>query len=150
MSDEDEASRTQPFGLLRYAQEYFEAGVAAYPLTRHKPSSPALYLMGHSIELSLKAFLLAKGLPLSALRSWDYGHNLHALLDEAMRHNLNEYVELSQVDAGVIHLLNVEYASKRFEYIRTGMMTVPEWHLLESVAGKLSRRLQPFCVEHTK
>jgi hypothetical protein len=45
--------------------------------------------------------------------------------------------------------LNIEYSTKRFEYIRTGIMTIPEWHLLEAVARKLAHELQTLCLEAT-
>jgi hypothetical protein len=146
---EEEAARTTSFGMLRYAQQYFDGGVATYGLTKHRPSSVALFLMGHSIELALKAFLLAKNVPLSDLRSRDFGHNLEALLAEARLRGIGDVVEITQIDAGVIHLLNIEYSTKRFEYIRTGIMTIPEWHLLEAVARKLAHELQTLCLEAT-
>jgi hypothetical protein len=55
---------------------------------------PYYFLLGQSIELSLKAFLLGRGVPLKELRSRKYGHNLETLLDEARRRKLGLEVKL--------------------------------------------------------
>ena len=78
---------------------------------------PAYYLVGHSIELSLKSYLAAKGYKVSELRSKKYGHDLEKLLIEARRRNLGREVKLSKHQVKAIKLLNDTYKSKRFEYL---------------------------------
>ena len=57
--------RTTPLGMIRYAHEFMEAALAVDEKMGSKPGFeivapiPALYLLGHSIELSLKAYLLS-------------------------------------------------------------------------------------------
>ena len=67
-------------------------------------SLPAYYLWGHSIELSLKAFLFGCGVPLRKLKSKELGHNLEALVGEALRRNLKRVAHLNSREIGEIHL----------------------------------------------
>ncbi len=43
---------------------------------------PILYLLGHSLELHFKAFLISQGIPEKKLKSREFGHNLIACLLE--------------------------------------------------------------------
>ena len=70
--------RTTAFGLWRYAKEFFEAAKKIQEPSnsiQQKISIPAYYLLGHSIELSLKAFLKAQGFTIEKLKN-KYGHDL--------------------------------------------------------------------------
>jgi len=106
---------------------------------------PYYFLIGQSIELSLKAFLLGRGVPLSELRSRKYGHNLHALAGEARRHRLGSDVKLKNAHFAVIQLLSIEYLDKRFQYIQTGIMHLPEIQFAQEAADKLSSGLEDYC-----
>ena len=85
--------RTSPFGLLRFAQDYH---VAARILHRSSEideySMPAYSLIGQSIELSLKAFLRAKGVSMKELRS-SIGHDLVAAIRRARALGLDRQVK---------------------------------------------------------
>jgi hypothetical protein len=144
----DQQSQTTPFGLWRYARDFADAGDAAYEVARYQPFVPAYYLMGHSIELSLKAFLLGAGVPLDELKR-DFGHDLSALLDRAHHLGLAQEVQLSDIDGGVIRLLGFEYRTKRFEYIRTGLLSLPEWQKLQPLTHRLVSSLRVFCKRAT-
>lgn len=138
-------SRTTSIGLWRYAREFAEA---AQIVTASNPNSiptPAFYLAGHSIELSLKAFLRGAGVTVSELRQRDLGHDLRALVMRTLDLGLDKEILLSQVDHAVIRILNIEYTAKRFEYIETGTKHLPEWSLLESLAFRLVYGLEAYC-----
>lgn len=128
-------SRTTAFGLWRYSKGFADAGDVVYianlpgkyiPGYPYIPPIPAYYLMGHSIELSFKAFLRGHGVPVKELRRRPLGHDLSALYERAKRHQLAERVQLSPKDVELVHLLNRDYMNKRFEYIETGGMHVPD------------------------
>jgi hypothetical protein len=56
-----DASRTTSTGMFRYALEFFAAGIVTDDQLAGKEShtlTPANYLVGHSIELVFKAYLL--------------------------------------------------------------------------------------------
>ena len=126
-----------PSGFLKHAQEFWAA--ADQLLNRAEGVSlPAYFLLGRSIELSLKAFLLHKGMPITELRKKRYGHNLRALLAEARAQGIERFVELEAIDEGVINLLSYDYETKRFEYrVTKGTYALP---LLPETWG-IARRL---------
>jgi len=67
-------------GYARYATEFLEAALAADDKIGHRPGFeiiapiPVMYLVGHSIELILKAYLIYSHVKDSQLRS--IGHDL--------------------------------------------------------------------------
>jgi hypothetical protein len=75
------SDRSPALGLWNFAWEYAEAAkkVVGEPELKHV----AYYLICHSIELALKAFLRAKGKEMDDLKK--LGHNLEATLREAER-----------------------------------------------------------------
>ena len=141
MSDD----RTTPYGMWRYGNDFRKAALAVLLQHNDRAFMPYYFLLGQSIELSLKAFLLGRGVALKELRSKTYGHDLKALLDEARRRRLGLEVKLENSHCAVIHLLGIEYLDKRFQYIRTGMMHLPETRLAQEAADKLSRGLENYC-----
>ena len=97
---------------------------------------PAMFLIGQSIELSLKAYLLAKGVELRTLRT-RYGHKLVPCMEEARSRGLASIVELTTEDEAAIEVLDPLYASKQLQYIVTGSKRFPIYGPLEGVALKL-------------
>lgn len=137
-------------GLLLDANDFLAA--AELVLNRATGISlTAYFLFGRSIELSLKAFLLACGMPISELASTkkrNYGHNLRALLEEAQRRNLENVIHLNQQEIGVINLLSFDYKEKRLEYrVTGGRYHLPLIEVTEEVARKLVFSLKTFCTE---
>ena len=66
----DETDEPSPFGMLRYAENYrvsAEKVIADCNPLESKLLMPAYNLIAQSIELSLKAYLLSKGLKNSQL-----------------------------------------------------------------------------------
>ena len=73
--------------MINGASEFFDAAGTLWSSNTdlvHQSSKPTPfvvpYLIGHSIELSLKSFLLSRGLKIDELRGRKYGHDLSALL----------------------------------------------------------------------
>ena len=64
------------------------------PTTPQRPLGPRYFLLCHSIELALKAFLLSRGMTEESLRRKPYGHSLVDLREEADSRGLavNRYV----------------------------------------------------------
>ncbi|HEY4732448.1 MAG TPA: hypothetical protein VIH66_04300, partial [Gammaproteobacteria bacterium] len=108
---------------------------------------PALFLFGQSIELSLKGFLLGRGIPIQKLKD-DYGHDLCTLLSESRKRKLGLEVKLKPIDVGVIGLLGYEYLRKRYQYSRKELgvtMYIPLLDETENATFKLVRGLRGFC-----
>lgn len=131
-----------PSGFLKHAQEFLAA--ADLVLNRARSVSlPAYFLLGRSIELSLKAFLLHRGVPLTELRKKQFGHNLRALLDASRQHGIEQHVPLVSIEAGVIQLLSFDYDGKRLEYrVTGGTYHLPLIDVTSEVARKLAFELE--------
>ena len=77
------------FATFRYGQEFYR--------TARKAGSPIVraYLLGHALELFLKAYLLKAGVKASVLKSRKFGHNLKILLAEARVKGLDSLIHIS-------------------------------------------------------
>jgi hypothetical protein len=137
----NDPSRTTPLGMVRYSHEFMEAALAVDEKIGIRPGFeivapiPALYLVGHSIELSLKAYLLQQGVQLGELRH--FGHNLHACLRKAKELGLLNHVQFSSQEEGAFEILDNLYSTKQLEYIVTGPKQFPVFGLIELFAAKL-------------
>ena len=144
MSDD----RTTAFGMWRYGNDFREAAIAVAERHNVRVFMPYYFLLGQSIELSLKAFLMGREVPLDDLRK-KFRHDLKKLLTEARRRRLGLEVKLDKIQCGVIELLNVEYAERRFQYIQTGSMIIPEPEFAAEAADRLSIGLKEYCRKAT-
>ena|SRR3989338_827618 len=140
----DDPSRTTPLGMIRYSHEFMEAALAVDDKIGNRPGFeivapiPVLYLVGHSIELSLKAYLLYKGVALRELRSKrHFGHSLHTCLRKAKELGLLSHVKFSVQEEGAFEILDNLYSTKQLEYIVTGAKHFPIFGLIEVFAVKL-------------
>ncbi len=150
--------RTSAFGLWRFAKEYLDAALAVQQPAesiqdslKQQVSIPAYFLVGHSIELALKAFLRAKGVSVHDLRSKVYGHNLESLVRESRRRKLGIAVRLTKADVAAVLLLNQSYKPKELEYIVTAYRQLPAYGALVACATRLvkSRGLKDYCYKKT-
>ena len=137
-----------PRGFLKHAQEFF----CAADLVLNKAediSLPVYFLLGRSIELSLKAFLLDRGISITELRSpKKFGHSLRALIKAAREKGLDQHIALEAIEDGVIQLLSYDYAEKRLEYRRTGgTYSLPLLDATWRVARKLAFDLEATLTE---
>lgn len=140
---DDQANRSSPIGLVRYAFEFFDAARAVDNDVGMRPGHEivapvtVLYLTGHSIELVLKAFLLHAGVPLSELKGKKFGHDLHRCMRKAKELGLSAHVALRPDEFEVIEILNDLYARKELEYFMRGFKTYPSYGPLETAAARL-------------
>ena len=105
----------RPLLFRRYADEFWEVGVEM--TSDFTPVRCFLYCK--SIELSLKAFLLAKGVPVSMLRSRKkpgIGHDLEKALREAESRGLGDFVEITRESREELRKANDFYVVKGLEY----------------------------------
>jgi len=141
---QDDSTRTTPIGLARYSSEFLEAALITDEKMGRRTGYeiiapvPVMFLVGQSLELSLKAFLLSKGVPLKELRSKKYyGHDIHPLLRKAKELNLKDLVALTEEELKTIEILNILYTTKQLQYIVTGAKTFPVFGPLQTAAKKL-------------
>jgi hypothetical protein len=108
---------------------------------------PVMYLIGRSIELTLKAFLLHRGVTLGELRL-KFGHDLEECFKKAEQLGLPQSLSFSVEELGAFQLLKDLYSTKQLEYIVTGARKFPFLRPLESFAEKLFKSIGPM-VEYT-
>lgn len=143
----DNDTRTTPNGLARYAREFLEAALAADDKMGMKTGYeiiapiPVMYLVGHSIELSLKAYLLHKGVSLTKLKN--LGHDLEKCYKKAEEHGLQQHVTLTREDIDVIGVLNKLYSTKELNYFVKGTKQFPVFGPLEALSKKLIDSVAP-------
>jgi hypothetical protein len=134
-----------PFGYWRYAKEFADAGHVVLSNSSSQISMPALFLLGQSIELSLKAFLLKKGVSIEKLRNKPYRHDLFTLIKESRRRKLGREVKLTVKELANVELLNIEYKDRNFQYIKTGYIRVPFPSVIDKISYKLVNGLKKYC-----
>lgn len=131
--------KISPFGFNKYAQDYF---IAAEKWTKNKEYSPVPYfLYCRTIELGLKAFLLAKGEKINWIKI-RLGHDLTKTLKRAKNNSLYDWVETTEEDENQIRIANKYYKTKGFEYFFilnhvTGLKNLPKLEIIKSYAEKL-------------
>ncbi len=107
------------------------------------------YLLGHSIELSLKAFLRCKGIDVASLKR--IGHDLKELLSVASRNKLDDVVKLSHDQSRAIDVFSERYSAKKYEYfIGAEIYAEVRYGLLFETASVLSLGVKPLCGEDYK
>ena len=133
--------RTTAIGLARYARDYYRAAVAADDdLGQDKgyefiAPSPVLFLVAHSIELGLKAYLRHQGVPLK--KTINLGHDLNRCWREAVEQGVIEHVELTGVDLEVLGLISELHSSTVLRYIQTGYKRYPVFGPLQELTEKI-------------
>jgi hypothetical protein len=134
------ARNLRNYATFRYAQEFHT--------TAQKTGSPVVraYLLGHAIELYLKAFLLKAGLSSTDLKSKrKYGHNLEKLLAEAKVRDIEKFVRISPQMEDDLAKLNALYPETLRHFSLLHLLKQP--HLpplarLFRLAASFSKRLE--------
>jgi len=130
-------------GLWTYAKEFLDAAKAVAPDQPAFAPGPAYYLVCHSIELALKAFLRGAGESLSGLKA--IGHDLELCIKKAEEKGISRYHGFTQEQKAAIALINGYYSAKELEYITTGFKRFPEYGFLEATAAGLLGSIKVFC-----
>jgi hypothetical protein len=131
--DEDGDGSQDDGSLFSLAGEFMEAARVLYstPPTHINYSLVIYYLVGHSAELYLKAFLYRKSASISQLK--DVGHNLERLVTMAQERGIPETLSLPHV-----RQLGAAYKDKDFEYRKHAKKTFPDLDLLIDEVRHLS------------
>jgi len=138
-------STSDSFAFWSFSQDFLSAAKAVKDNNTLESPLVAYYLVGHSIELSLKSYPAAKEDYNSKTLRSDYGHNLGALLDEATRRKLGREVKLSKQQKKAIKSLSTPYRSKKFEYLEYGNYRLPKYSCIYETAEILLNRLAHYA-----
>lgn len=82
------AKTHSPEGFFAYAHSYARAADVLLQSDALDTRIPALFLLAHSLELSLKSYLLSQGVDAVSLSRYPYGHDLAYCLTEALSRGL--------------------------------------------------------------
>ena len=135
--------KTTPLGLAHYAREFFEAALAADEKVGMRPGYeiiapiPVMYLVGHSIELGLKSYLLYKGVSLQDLPKRKYGHDLEKCFKKAKELGLMQVVKFNDGDIEGMKVLNELFSTKQLNYMVIGLKTFPVFGPIQSFCQNL-------------
>ena len=124
MDNTTEETRTTPDGLLTDAIEMFCAAGVLIKCNPDRLSQPIYYLLGHSIEVALKAILLQSGKTLEVLKG-KYGHDLCKAARSVIGGRSNPVSKIVKNNLAIIECLNPYYIAKEFEYRVTGFKRLP-------------------------
>jgi hypothetical protein len=130
-----------PVVFAQHAQQFLDAAKREAAHAPMGTSLPAYFLVGRSIELALKSFLLLEGCGEADLRR--VSHNLAAGLELAESRGLSSVVTLSPESRQALQWINPYYQSKDLEYPTTGYKSYPELRYVEEVAATLLKSIQP-------
>jgi hypothetical protein len=128
-------SRSLALAFWRRSKEFLDAANLVAEAAGEQVSLPAYYLWGHSIELSLKVFLISHCVSLGELKSRNLGHNLTALWQKAVSLGLEQEIHLYPREIGTILLLSRDYTEKKFEYAESKEYDLPFIHLMKRLRG---------------
>lgn len=137
----DDPKRTTPEGLITYSKEFRKAALATDDKLGMEDGYeivapvPVMYLVAHSIELSIKAYLLHKGQTLRQLRK--VGHDICKALKKAKELGIGQVVEITEIEMGALQVLNDLYSKKELNYIVTGFKKFPMFGPLQELSEKL-------------
>jgi hypothetical protein len=144
------SSHITPYGFANIARHFLETeraidGVYTFSVVPY-------YLLAHSIELGLKAFILIEGESLDFVKD-KLRHNLEKALKKADAMGLSSMIKMEQDEHDALIKANKYYAGKGFEYFQViqaarGYPDLPELGCLRSFAQRLIDAVQPFCLKN--
>lgn len=134
-----------PFGFHKYASDYLDTADNWSSESKYSPVPYFLYC--RSIELGLKAFLLAKGKNLEYVK-YKIGHSLTKALENARQNALDDIIETSDIEKVEIEIADKYYKDKGFEYFSvsnhvTGLKELPKLDILKEYSQKLISKIKP-------
>ncbi len=137
----NDPERTTSLGMLRYATEYYAAALIADEELGSESGyetyapMPVNFLIGHAIELALKAYVLEKGATHDSL--FKLGHDLEGCLENAEKLGFGSVLVVGDDDRAVLRVLNNLYSSKQFEYSVTGSKYFPVFGMVQDFTERL-------------
>jgi hypothetical protein len=147
-----DTDRSPPIAFFLSAESFLQAAIHAQKATDTKTlklrfEMPVYYLYSHAIELTLKAFLRAKGLTAKELaNSQRWGHDLLKLWDGCFEHGLTLDMQTRLTTGAVIDILAPYAASYEFRYVQTGAKTLPSLDAVREAAEVLRAAIKPIAV----
>jgi hypothetical protein len=148
MTEPDHIPIARAVGTVRLASEFVSAA-SRQDLDHSSPPSFVIYfLLGHSIELALKAVLIAYGTSERTLR--DLGHDLMSVLTAVQDVAPPESFHLDAGDRRRIEATASLYRAKAFEYLQPGFASLPLPRDLFGLAERLVTSIGNLVEAHVR
>jgi hypothetical protein len=122
------------------AKQYLAAAKALNASQTPNVTSPQYFLISQSIELFLKAFIIAAGGTQAELRKFDTRHSLAKLAKKAVERG---YESKSEKTMGVIEMLDPHHAEHSFRYRKVGFKTYPTIREGLDALARMDREISP-------
>lgn len=138
-----------PLGFHRFACDFGAWAERSHAEAADHYSPVPYYLYCRSIELSLKAFLLAKGHSKQQLASPKLGHSLVALLAAARASGLEQFARIESTWEQELACADDQYIKKDFEYftVRFHLDHKPSLTVLRQLTHTLTSGVKQVCME---
>jgi hypothetical protein len=149
MDEISDDERTSAMGLLTDAKQMLAAAKLLHDSNVWKVQRPTYYLLGHSIELALKSFLLASGMSQGTLKN-KLGHNLTKTARRVIAAKSNSISPIVQEYLAAIDLLNHYYQAKELEYRVTGTKRFPAKETLIALLDAVIPKIEPVAYQALK
>lgn len=131
-----------------HANSFFEAA-RRLESTSFPDKLPICFLLGRSIELALKAFLLYNGITIEVLRK-NFRHDLVKLLKESEKYSISQYIGKDPLIWAAVRVINESYKAKAYEYRTTGSnYNIPDYDMADIVISRLLRGID-YALTHGK
>lgn len=138
------SDRKAAIGIWTDANSWHEAANVLVASGNKKITHPTYSCVARTLELVLKAYLLANDVSLSTLKK-HIGHDLERAVTRANALGLEKLYEISKAEHVAIRMINPYYLHKEFEYRVTGFKTYPTVDVLLALNEKLLRVTRALC-----
>jgi hypothetical protein len=136
----DDPNRFVAVSYLTDAQQYLAAARVLSASQTANVSSPQYFLIAQSIELFLKAFIIAAGGTQADLRKQNVRHSLVNLAKNAIARG---YQSKAEKTMAVIELLDPHHAEHSFRYRKVGFKTYPTIREGLDALARMDREISP-------
>lgn len=151
MNDDVGMDRQNSMRFHTSADECLRAADILYEAGWTDPVPTILFLIGQSIELSLKSFLRGSGYSIQDLRNpKKFGHNIENALVAAQEHGLESLIILTAEEIELIHIINDPYKRKDLQYVSVGLKVRPPVQQSLQIARRLKEALQEFAEKNRR
>jgi hypothetical protein len=134
-------ARLSPVVFAQLSRAFLETARREVAVAGMLVSMPAYFLVGRSIELAFKSYLLLEGRGETDLKR--LSHDLSAALDEAVALGLSAVAPVSAEADAAVRWISPYYDSKDLEYPTQGYKSYPEIRYLVDFANQLLTSLEP-------
>jgi hypothetical protein len=148
---DEKIDRFAPLGFYHLAEDFYRAAVRSASLEDAKPRlhySLVLYhLHTHSIELTLKAFLRAKGIDVKELKN-KFSHGMMGLMGVGTERKLK--VRKPKRSLHILERLDQLGKVQTFRYFEAGFLSLPTLDEVRQLNERMLSSVRPACIATLK